>query len=149
MTIQFEIYDEVFLAKSWTWLNNKRIRELTMTPEFSMEDQKKWDNSIKIKNDYMIWGIKCDNVPIGVCGLKNIKKKEGEYWGYIGEQSYWGNGIGSQMMRMIIDKSKELHLIRVYLKVLDTNLRAIKLYEKFNFSITSIQTNIVTMTLNL
>jgi RimJ/RimL family protein N-acetyltransferase len=149
MTIQFEIYDEVFLAKSWTWLNNKRIRELTMTPEFSMEDQKKWYNSIKIKNDYMIWGIKCDNVPIGVCGLKNIKKKEGEYWGYIGEQSYWGNGIGSQMMRMIIDKSKELHLIRVYLKVLDTNLRAIKLYEKFNFSITSIQTNIVTMTLNL
>ena len=147
--IKFVTYDKTFLNKSWIWLNNEEIKKLTMTPEFTKEEQIKWYNSIKVKKDYLIWGITCDNIPVGVCGLKNIKKKEGEYWGYIGEKSYWGKGIGKMMMNMIIDKARELKLKKIYLKILLENYRAINLYRKFNFVTTDNQKDVAIMTLDL
>jgi len=147
--IQFVAYDKVFLNKSWNWLNDSEIRKLVMSPKFTKEQQIQWFNSMNEHEDYLIWGIICEKVPIGVCGLKNITKNEGEYWGYIGEKSYWGKGIGKIMMNMVIDKAKEVKLKKVYLKVNKLNIRAIKLYNKSNFIIGNDDTDILLMTLEL
>ena len=91
--IKFVEYNEIFLEKSWEWLNNKEIKYLTCTPDFTKEQQKKWFLSLKDKKDYFIKGVLYNDTPIGVVGLKNITNTNGEYWGYIGEKEYWNKGI--------------------------------------------------------
>ncbi|MFW5804159.1 MAG: GNAT family N-acetyltransferase, partial [bacterium] len=93
-----------------------------------------WFNGLADRNDYEIWGIEADGKPVGACGLKNITEKDCEYWGYIGEKSYWGHGIGSIVLSMLIEKARKKGLQSIWLKVLKTNSRAIKLYEKYGFS---------------
>jgi RimJ/RimL family protein N-acetyltransferase len=149
MNIVFEKYNKKYLEKSWIWLNDSEIKKLTMTPDFTQENQKQWFNSLKEKKDYLIWGIMVDNVPVGVCGLKNITEEKAEYWGYIGEKKYWGKGIGKTMMNMTIDKAKELRLQKINLKVLNNNYRAIKLYDYFGFKVTDNENNILIMTFDL
>lgn len=149
MEIKFVKYDKGFLNKSWVWLNDPLINQLTMTGNFTKEDQIIWYDSLHERKDYLIWGILCDRKPVGACGLKNIKKTEGEYWGYIGEKSYWGKGIGKTIMNMIVDKARELKLKKIYLKVLLENYRAINLYRKFNFVTTDNQKDVAIMNLDL
>lgn len=147
--VQLVSYDQVFLNKSWVWLNDSEIRELTMTPKFSKDQQIQWFNSINEHKDYLIWGIICEKLPIGVCGLKNITENEGEYWGYIGEKSYWGKGIGKIIMNVVINKAKEIKLKKIYLKVNKLNYRAIKLYAKLNFTVIDESDKIYIMILDL
>lgn len=126
-------YNEVFLEKSWSWLNDPEIKEKTNTPDFSKKQQLEWYKNIKSQKDYLVWGVMFDNNPIGVCGLKNISDNDCEYWGYIGEKRYWGKGIGSEIIQLMINKAVELNLNYVWLKVKEENIPALKLYEKFGF----------------
>ena len=119
-----------------------------MTPEFTREDQIEWFNSLKDKKDYLIWGIICNSIPIGVCGLKNIEKRMGEYWGYIGDKNYWGKGIGKIIMSSVINQAKILGLHRIYLKVSSSNHRAINLYKSIGFTISK-DSGIIIMSLEL
>ena len=91
--IEFVKYNETFLEKSWEWLNDKEIKYLTFTPDFTREQQKEWFLSLKDKKDYFIKGVLYNDIPIGVVGLKNITDINGEYWGYIGEKEYCNKGI--------------------------------------------------------
>lgn len=133
--IKFVEYDEIFLEKSWEWLNEKEIKYLTCTPDFTKEQQKKWFLSLKDKKDYFINGVLYNEIPIGVVGLKNITDTDGEYWGYIGEKEYWNKGIGRHLINHIIEYSKILKIQKIYLKVIKQNVRAFKLYEKVGFKI--------------
>lgn len=133
MKVNLLEYDSTFLEKSWYWLNDHEIKEKTNTLDFTKEEQEEWFKSISSKTDYLIWGVMFDNNPIGVCGLKNITVTDCEYWGYIGEKKYWGRGFGTQIMQLMINKAEELKLDSIWLKVLQDNNAAVKLYEKFGF----------------
>lgn len=121
------------LEKSWNWLNDPEIKELTMTPDFTKQDQINFYNSLPQKTDYWIKGIAENGACIGAMGLKNITKVDAEYWGYIGEKDSWGKGIGKFMLEAAIEKAQLLKLEKIYLKVLKTNTRAIQLYLKKGF----------------
>ena len=138
-------YDRLFLEKSWEWLNDPEVKYLTDTSDFTKENQEKWYLSLKKKEDYLVWGVMLNKVPIGVFGIKNIKEQVGEYWGYIGNKNYWGKGLGKEVMRLLIERAKSVGLTGLYLKVIPTNLRAIKLYEKVGFVMESSSTGIVYM----
>jgi RimJ/RimL family protein N-acetyltransferase len=131
--ITFVAYDQVFLELSWKWLHDPEIKELTMTPDFTKEDQQLWFETISNRIDYKIWGIVCNAHPIGVCGIKNITLSDGEYWGYIGDKNFWGIGIGSFMLKFILLEAKKMTLKSVWLTVSINNERALKLYEKYGF----------------
>lgn len=134
--IKLESYNEIYLEKSWGWLNDPEIKFLTNTPDFTKEDQQKWYRSIQSKENYKIWGVSAENNPIGVFGIKNIdyKKADGEYWGFIGEKEYWGKGIGKSILEQLIEIAKnDLRLKEIYLKVIRENEIAIKLYKKLDF----------------
>ena len=138
-------YTEEFLNLSWTWLNDGEIRKLTDTPLFDIKDQKQWYSGIRLRSDYLIWGIEINLVKIGACGLKNITKEDCQYWCYIGEKEYWSRGIGTIILEMLIAKAKELQLSSIWLKVNNTNIRALNLYEKCRFSITGMKDDIIIM----
>ena len=126
-------YTEEFLPLSWKWLNDSEMKNLTMTPDFSKEDQINFFNSLSSRKNYKIFGIEFDGIMIGACGLKNIENEKAEYWGYIGEKGYWGKGLGKEILANMIDLATKEKISSLYLKVEKNNYRAIKLYEKFGF----------------
>ncbi len=128
-------YNSVFLDLSWKWLNDKEIKVLTNTPDFSIDEQKKWFSKLDSQDDYLIWGIKYNNKPIGACGLKNITDESCEYWGYIGEKKYWGMGIGKTILASLLGKATQMGKKNVWLKVNKTNERAVNVYKKNGFLI--------------
>lgn len=135
MNIEIVKFDTTFLEYSWKWLNDPEIREMTNTPYFNKKEQENWYHRIHVTDSYLIWGIQIDKIPIGACGLKNISKIDCEYWGYIGEKEYWGNGVGSFILQKLIEKAFEMKIQSIWLKVLKSNKRAIRLYEKMEFSL--------------
>lgn len=133
--LDFVVYNELFLEKSWIWLNDSEIKKLTNTQDFSKDEQMSWYKSINEKLNYMIFGINFDSKPIGVCGLKNITNVDCEYWGYIGEKEYWGIGLGSKMLDRMIIESKKFNHQSIWLQVLKNNNRAFNLYKSYGFYI--------------
>ncbi len=129
------IYDEILLKLSYLWLNNPKIKSLTNSNTFTVEEQLKWFSIIKEKKDYHILGVLNKSIPIGACGLKNITKTDAEYWGYIGEKSFWGKGYGKKIILLMENESKKKFLKSIWLKVNGINERVISLYNKSGFKI--------------
>lgn len=74
---------------------------------------------------------------IGAAWLEDITESDGKLGIYIAEKEYRGQGIGSEVVRTLADTAfKELKLQRIYLNVRETNVQAIKCYEKCGFKIT-------------
>ncbi len=130
MRIKLVKFTRRFLSNSLHWLNDEEIRLMTNTIPFTEEDQNLWFNNLNHKADYLIWGVETDNIPIGACGLKNITEKACEYWGYIGEKKFWGQGLGSEMISLAEAKARDIGLKNIYLKVVNENSRALSLYIK-------------------
>lgn len=147
--LRFVDYSTIYLENSWEWLNDFEIKKLTNTPDFSKEDQLFFYNSLPQKSDYLIKGIELNSKPIGVCGLKKITTEDAEYWGYIGEKKYWGKGIGKYIINYLIDIAKEKSLKSIYLHVIESNKRAIKLYLKIGFEVENTIDGLVKMRLIL
>lgn len=127
--LTLEPFSTTFLEKSFYWCNDPVIQELIDGSPVKKEDQEKWYESLPTRKDYKIWGLSCNGVPIGSCGLKDINDISAEYFGYIGEKKYWG-GLGTKLVSLVEEEVKIMNLSRIYLKVLLSNARAKHLYEK-------------------
>ena len=123
-----------YLDHSWRWLNDPDTKRLTMTPDFTRQDQERFFARLP-RDDYRIWGIELDDgSPIGAAGLKNFRGATAEYWGYIGEPSERGKGHGKAMLELIEAEAARLGLRAVDLRVADFNRAAIALYRRAGFS---------------
>ena len=145
MEIKLVDYTLDYLELSWKWLNDPEIKALTNTPDFSLEQQLKWFNSLVLKQNYFIKGIEFLNIGIGVCGLKNITQSDAEYWGYIGDKQYWRKGIGSLILLEMEKQAKDFGVKSVWLNVLINNANAIQLYRKNGYFVESINERIQKM----
>ena len=132
--IKLEDFDIEYLKASNHWINDEDIQKSIDATPITYENQLKWFESLKNNDSYKIWGVSYNGSPIGACGIKNCTTFDGEYWGYIGEKHYWGKGLGFEILKLVQDKAISFQLKSLWLKVLKENFRAIKLYEKFNFS---------------
>ncbi|ALB67377.1 GNAT family N-acetyltransferase [Cronobacter dublinensis] len=138
-------YDRDFLELSWTWLQDPEIKKLTLTSDFSRQDQENFFNNLSHREDYIIYGVNLGSRKIGVAGLKNIKENDAEYWGYIGEKDLWGKGLGKYLISALEDVAKNKGIKKLYLKVSDLNVRAIKAYQKSGFVINDHECDIIIM----
>ena len=143
--LEFVEYDESFLALSWLWLKDPEISILTMTPEFTKDEQLIFFKSLGERRDYFIRGITYQNKKIGAVGIKNINHEKGEYWGYIGEKNYWGQGLGREIMQKIISEARLLGLKKLYLQVNSNNQRAINLYTREGCVLSSVDEQLIKM----
>jgi len=126
-------FDRTFLDCSFLWLNDPETRYLTDTPAVTREAQEAWFAGLPGREDYKVWGVCADGRPVGVCGLKHIRDGAGEYFGYIGEASYRGRGIGGRMMELLESEARAMGIGRISLCVLGTNGRAIRLYRRHGY----------------
>ena len=147
--LSFGRFDEIFLEKSWHWLRDPEIKQLTMSPDFNREEQLDWFARLPEKTDYLIWGLAGNGIPIGALGLKNITEHEAEYWGYIGDRGCWNTGLGGEMLCFILSQAKKMGLNELYLKVHRANARAIRLYTRFGFKTVSEDKEVINMRLSL
>lgn len=138
-------YDKDFLNLSWLWLNDSETKSLTMTPDFTRQEQAEFFNNIKKRHNYKIWGISYDNEKIGACGLKNITSGNAELWCYIGEKKYWGTGLGKDIIKNIENESKKIGIKLLSLTVSKENNRALSLYLRNGFIEKMITSNTIEM----
>jgi RimJ/RimL family protein N-acetyltransferase len=139
-------FDDFFLELSWLWLQDANLRSLIDTPEIVKAEQILWYKRLPYKKDYIIKGINSNNIPIGVAGLKNINSNVAEYFGYIGDKENRGKGYGSQILDLIFNLAQKQNIRTVNLKVIKSNIPAIKLYQKYGFVETNIAENSILMT---
>lgn len=130
--ISLATFDEVFLEKSFKWLNDPEILLLIDGVPVTKENQWEWFNNLPQREDYRIWGLICNDTPIGVMGLRHITKLEAEFFCYVGEKDYWG-GCGRPIILLAEAEAKAMGLKELWLRVLRDNQRAKKVYENIGF----------------
>ena len=129
-------YDHRYLDLSWDWLADPETKALTMTPDFTREDQSRFFKGLPARTDYRLWGIELvGNGPIGAAGLKRIRPGIAEYFGYIGEKRLWGRGLGALLLAAVEGEARNLGLDALDLTVASDNARAIRLYQKHGYCV--------------
>ena len=127
------------LSSMVKWRNKKGIREcfFNQTP-LDMISQRKWFASyLKNPREKMFIIQTKKNVPIGTIGLNNINKKNrtadfGRIM--IGDKRYLGRGLAKDASVSLINYClNTLGIRRLYLQVLASNQRAIRLYQSCGF----------------
>lgn len=131
--IEIREFTREVLEKTWEWLSDPQVKELTSSPELDIESSEKWFESLKTRNDYIVKSIWHNNKPIAIMGLKHLNGKDGETLGFIGEKEYWGKTVGVQGMEYLIELGKSLKLESIYSVILKTNLGSYKLNRRLGF----------------
>jgi RimJ/RimL family protein N-acetyltransferase len=130
------------LPRFQRWLNDEEVYAgLTIYLPLSLVDEEKWfEDMTKAPADEHLLAIEiCQGdawVPVGSCGFHNVdhRVRSAEVVIFIGEKPYWNQGYGTQVMRMFLRHGFDtLNLNRIYLRVFETNLRAIRSYERAGF----------------
>lgn len=110
-------------AESWGW-----ERELARNPD--------WREQLIAE---------ADHVPIGFVQIMDPARDDGHYWGdcpeglraidiWIGEENYLGRGLGTQMMRMAIERCfADPTVDAILIDPMASNTRARRFYERLGF----------------
>ena len=131
------------LPRFVAWLNDPEVTAgLLLYPTLSMDQEEQWYQRNlerpREEQPFIIEVCVGENwLPIGDVGLHNLnwKDRQAEVGIVIGEKAYWGQGYGSDAMRLILRHAfNNLNLHRVVLQVFADNPRAVRSYEKVGFT---------------
>lgn len=134
---------------SYKWRNNPNIWKYTgnkpnklITPEIETE----WIKKVLNNGNEKRFAIIVDGQYIGNTYLTNIEKGTANYHIFIGEESFWGKGIGTEVLKQVLAFARdELELKKITLRVNKENIAARKLYKKLGFIDIIIENNMVLM----
>jgi RimJ/RimL family protein N-acetyltransferase len=95
-------------------------------------------NSWEQHGNTMIWAValKENDLCIGHIGLYDIDyvSRKAEVGMLIGEQTYWGKGIGFAITEAIVEFAfAQLNLHNIQARVLENNLASLRVFEKLGF----------------
>ncbi|MCF8009653.1 MAG: UDP-4-amino-4,6-dideoxy-N-acetyl-beta-L-altrosamine N-acetyltransferase [Halanaerobiales bacterium] len=121
------------------WRNTKDVRQNLFTRNnITKDDHLRWlENKVEKGHCIQFIIFKSDEkVDFGTVFIKNIdnSNKKGEFGIFIGENNYRGKGYGRIAAELILEYTfNHTPLNRVYLKVLEENVGAIKSYRNAGF----------------
>ncbi len=122
------------------WLQDMELRELIDDPRIpSLEDQKRWFTRVQ-EPDRKFFSLVTvpEGTLIGNGGFVEINpdEREATLRITIGHKDFRGKGLGSEAVQLLLQYAfTQAKWTRVLLKVLKTNARAIRAYEKAGFRI--------------
>ena len=112
------------------------------------DDVADWAEDIALADDtWEIWIAEEDGRPVGVVQVIDPARERTHYWGdcdegvraidiWIGEEADLGRGIGTQMMRQVLDASFAAPLVTaVLIDPLAANVRAQAFYARLGFAV--------------
>ena len=129
------------------WLNDPEVRRgLSLIMPLSMAEEEEWfANTLKRSPYERPLAIEIQPDPqkdlwvfVGNCGLIEIdwQNRLAEIGIHIGEKSFWNQGFGTKVMRLMLKHGFEnLNLHRIWLRVFENNQRALRAYEKAGFTL--------------
>lgn len=140
--IRFRAVEREDLPRFVAWLNDPEVLHgLLMYLPLSLNEEENWyESMMKRPTDEHPMVIEIQQadewLPVGNCGFVNIdwRSRAGEVGIFIGEKRLWNQGYGTDAMRLLLQHGfHTLNLNRIALDVYDTNLRAVRSYEKAGF----------------
>lgn len=126
------------------WLNDPEINQyLVAYLPISEIAEERWFEKTAPSNTELIMAIENYNLSrprqlIGNCGFHGIKWKDrtATFGIFIGDQSFWNNGYGTEAANLLIQHGfEQLNLHRINSSVYDLNIRSLKMHEKLGFQI--------------
>ena len=125
-----------------TWLNDPEVTaHLSMPALIGQEDQLKWLQRMTGDPDHIrLFTVEyldqAEWVMVGHCNYQDIdwRNRNAEVGFFLGNKKYWDRGIGTETASLLLKFGFEtMHLQRIWLRVYQTNKRAIHAYEKAGF----------------
>lgn len=141
-TIRLRAIERDDLKLLVTWLNDPDVcRNLSLYLPLSINQEEAWyENMLKGSADEFPLMIEVMDeerwIAIGEMSLMNIdwRVRQAEVGIFLGEKRFWNRGYGQRAMSLMLKHAfQNLTLNRVYLRVNETNPRAIHVYEKVGF----------------
>lgn len=127
------------------WRNQKNVSDFFKIKFIEKETHIKWLQKLtEIKPTTIAFLIKYDNSFVGVTYFHSISYDEnvGDWGIYIYSENIRGMGIGTMALTECINFAKSsLKLKKIYLDVLNTNNKAIGIYEKKGFHLIDNESN--------
>jgi diamine N-acetyltransferase len=129
------------LPRYVAWFADPDVRRhLTVYLPFSLAQEERWFESLlgrlERQEDVLLAIETADGTHIGSLGLHaiNWKDRSAELGIVIGDKAYWGQGYGTDAIRVLLGLAfGEMNLHRVFLRVDADNARGIRCYEKSGF----------------
>ena len=140
--IRLRAIEKADLEKFVEWLNDPEVIDgLLLYSPLSMANEEAWfENMLQRPSDEQPMVIEANDgtdwVMLGNCGFFRIdwRCRSAEVGIFIGNKSHWNQGYGTDAMKLLVDYGfSTLNLNRIMLDVYETNLRAIRSYEKAGF----------------
>jgi RimJ/RimL family protein N-acetyltransferase len=137
--------DDMYLFT--TWLNDPEVSKyISIILPFSIEEEESWFDAMlkrpKEEHTLVIEVRQSEDdqeevwQPIGNIGFHTVdwRVRSAELGIVIGENAYWDQGYGSEALRLMLRHGFEmLNLQRIFLRVFESNPRAIRSFEKVGF----------------
>lgn len=122
------------------WFGDPEVRTfLLVNSPISHAQEEKWFERKLEDDDSELFAIETlDGTHIGNIELFDLHRihRQAELGVVLGEKAYWGQGYGSDAIRVLLRFAfEELNLHRVQLRVYEDNARGIRCYEKCGFQI--------------
>lgn len=137
MSISLKPFAEEHIKKTFEWVSDEELQKLFLiTPPIIWETHQKHLKKIMGSEDQVIFTMDYNGAHIGNCGFKylDFENKECELWLYIGEKSFWGKGIGSKVMELLIDYAfNVLEMNTIIVHASEYNLAVLNLNKKYGF----------------
>jgi RimJ/RimL family protein N-acetyltransferase len=130
------------------WINDPDVKlGIGIYLPFSMDDEQEWFDTMQKRpaSEHNLAVEVKEMTPqgdetwkmIGSCGFFNYDQRNAstEFGIMIGDKSYWDKGYGTEAVLLLVKHGfQTINLNRIYLRVLETNPRAIRAYEKAGFT---------------
>lgn len=120
------------------WVNDLEIGQFVLFSSQVFDVELEREALKKLMRDDIIFAIveKDTNKVIGNCGLHMVNDvhRHANFGIFIGEKTYWNQGIGSEATALILDYGFNImNLNNISLEVVQYNQRAVRCYEKVGF----------------
>ena len=120
------------------WYFDKEVTKFSDNQhrKLNLNMQKQYIKNCQLSNSRFLHGIFFDNNYIGNILISNISNyhKTAEISYFIGDKRYWGKGIMTTVIKMVVHIAKDsLKLNKLYAGVASENYASIKALEKNNF----------------
>ncbi len=102
---------------------------------FSVDEEAAYLRAHADSGDQVCLVAACGQTLVGTASVDRLPRRM-QHRGEVGisvVRAMWGQGVGSALMRHLIQFAKENHFEMLCLEVRSDNARAIRLYEKFGF----------------
>lgn len=139
--VRLRAMERTDLPRFVAWLNDPEVRRgISQFLPMSQAQEERWfETVLELPREEQPFAVDVRRrrwALVGSCGLFRFDRqaRSAELGIMVGEKSLWGRGYGTATMRTLVRHGFDtLNLNRIYLRVYESNLRAMRVYDRVGF----------------